>query len=228
MIIKCIVSLAAIVLACHSPAEVVRSMLGARGAIIGGRSGKELPYLRRVAYLESHGKEWIDTGIKRNRDDEFFVDFQFPNQTQSQQHSTVYGYENGNADRFMFRRFNTFGFYGYTAGGFLSIAPFDTGRHWCFAQCGVGFSFDGVFNIYTYQNNDASFNMFLFACAASHTSANAFGEVRIFSYYQKRNGDKIIDLIPVIDLSGRPAMYDEVSGNLFYNSGTGSFSYAEK
>src|SRR5574344_349152 len=34
MIIKCIVSLAAIVLACHSPAEVVRSMLGARGAIM--------------------------------------------------------------------------------------------------------------------------------------------------------------------------------------------------
>jgi hypothetical protein len=34
MIIKCIVSLTAIVLACHSPAEVVRSMLGARGAIM--------------------------------------------------------------------------------------------------------------------------------------------------------------------------------------------------
>src|SRR5574344_1599604 len=34
MIIKCIVSLAAIVLACHSPAEVVRSMLGARGALM--------------------------------------------------------------------------------------------------------------------------------------------------------------------------------------------------
>jgi hypothetical protein len=34
MIIKCIVSLTAILLACHSPAEVVRSMLGARGAIM--------------------------------------------------------------------------------------------------------------------------------------------------------------------------------------------------
>ena len=25
-------------------------------------AGKSLPYLRRVAYLESHGTEWIDTG----------------------------------------------------------------------------------------------------------------------------------------------------------------------
>src|SRR5574344_1725054 len=39
MIIKCIVSLAAIVLACHSPAEVVRSMLGARGARMANTKG---------------------------------------------------------------------------------------------------------------------------------------------------------------------------------------------
>ena len=35
-------------------------MLGARTA---AWSGKALPYLRRVAYLESHGTEWLDTGI---------------------------------------------------------------------------------------------------------------------------------------------------------------------
>ena len=29
----------------------------------GAWSGNELPYLRRVAYLESHGTEYIDTGI---------------------------------------------------------------------------------------------------------------------------------------------------------------------
>lgn len=185
---------------------------------------KPLPYDAEVEYLESTGTQWIDTGIKRNRDDEFFVDFQFPNQTQSQEHSTVYGYEINSIDRFMFRRFGTFGFYGYTNTGFLSIAPFDTERHRCFAQCGVGFSFDGVFTINKYQNGDASSNMFLFACATSNdTYANAFGEVRIFSYYQKRNGDKIIDLIPVLDREMRPAMYDRVTGKLFYNKGTGEF-----
>jgi hypothetical protein len=44
MIIKCIVSLTAIVLACHSPAEVVRSMLGARGAIMSASAWKN-PYI---------------------------------------------------------------------------------------------------------------------------------------------------------------------------------------
>ena len=35
------------------------------------------------------------------------------------------------------------------------------------------------------------------------------------------------DYIPVLDLSGRPAMYDEVSGQLFYNQGTGEFTWGE-
>lgn len=199
-------------------------MLGARTA---AWSGKALPYLRRVAYLESHGTEWIDTGIKRNRDDEFFVDFQFPNQTQSQKHSTVYGYETSNVSRLMFRRFGGFVFYGLTSYGYLEIANFDIVRHQCLAQPGTGYVFDGIIKSNTYQNDNAVLNMFLFACAISLTKANAFGEVRIFSYYQKRNDDKIIDLIPVIDLSGRPAMYDEVSGNLFYNQGTGEFTWGE-
>ena len=46
-------------------------------------------------------------------------------------------------------------------------------------------------------------------------------------YYCKIwDGDTLVrDFIPVIDNSGRPAMYDQVSGQLFYNQGTGEFNF---
>ena len=40
-------------------------------------------------------------------------------------------------------------------------------------------------------------------------------------------GNLVRNFIPVLDLSGRPAMYDEVSENLFYNQGTGEFTWGE-
>lgn len=48
-------------------------------------------------------------------------------------------------------------------------------------------------------------------------------------YYFKisESGNLIRDFIPVLDLSGRPAMYDVVSGQLFYNQGTGEFTWGE-
>ena len=41
------------------------------------------------------------------------------------------------------------------------------------------------------------------------------------------DGVPVLNLIPVLDLSGRPAMYDEVSGQFFYNQGTGEFTWGE-
>lgn len=34
------------------------------------------------------------------------------------------------------------------------------------------------------------------------------------------------DFIPVLDWNNVPCMYDKVSGELFYNKGTGTFNYA--
>jgi hypothetical protein len=35
----------------------------------------------------------------------------------------------------------------------------------------------------------------------------------------------VADFIPVLDLNDTPCMYDKVSGELFYNKGTGEFLY---
>lgn len=46
-------------------------------------------------------------------------------------------------------------------------------------------------------------------------------------YYCKIwQGDSLVrDLIPVLDWDMKPCMYDKVSGQLFYNQGTGAFNY---
>lgn len=42
------------------------------------------------------------------------------------------------------------------------------------------------------------------------------------------NNTIVRDFIPVLDNSGRPAMYDQVSGQLFYNQGSGEFTYGRQ
>ena len=49
----------------------------------------------------------------------------------------------------------------------------------------------------------------------------------IYSCSISKNGKKLRSYIPVLDSSGRPAMYDEVSGQFFYNQGTGEFTWGE-
>ena len=47
--------------------------------------------------------------------------------------------------------------------------------------------------------------------------------IRIYSFKIYDNGTLIRDMIPVKDLSGVACMYDKVSGQFFYNAGTGNF-----
>ena len=48
-------------------------------------------------------------------------------------------------------------------------------------------------------------------------------------YYLKiwQDNTLIRNFIPVIDKNDVPCLYDEVSGELFYNAGSGNFLYGE-
>lgn len=49
--------------------------------------------------------------------------------------------------------------------------------------------------------------------------------LRIYSFTISKDGNKIMNLIPVLDRNGTPCMYDTVSKQTFYNAGQGSFLY---
>ena len=175
---------------------------------------KPLPYLRRVAYLESHGTEWIDTGVLSSSELEVAVDFVCnkgfvfgtyvqPYQFACDTHAPGYWRIDGYGDR---------------PNHNISKGV----RHVIVLRNGPS-TLDGDVVI----NMNASFfdegsRVLLFK---ADTRDNLVGMV--YSCSISKNGENLRSYIPVIDLSGRPAMYDKVSGNLFYNQGNGEFTWGE-
>ena len=46
---------------------------------------------------------------------------------------------------------------------------------------------------------------------------------KIYGFQMTLNGENIRDFVPVWDPDGVPAMFEQISKTLYYNSGTGSF-----
>ena len=186
-------------------------MLGARTA---AWSGKALPYLRRVAYLESHGKEWIDTGVLSSSELEVAVDFVcnggfvFGTYIQPYQFSC-------DTDNPGYWRIDGFG-------GRPRRNISKGVRHVIVLRNGPS-TLDGdvVININS-SFFDKGSRLLLFKADAQ---VGLIGMV--YSCSISKNGKKLRSYIPVLDPSGSPAMYDEVSGQFFYNQGSGEFTWGE-
>ena len=177
-------------------------------------SGKALPYLRRVAYLESNGLEWIDTGVLSSSELEVAVDFVCNG-------GFVFGtyvqpYQFGcDADQQGYWRID-----GYGANPSRNISK--GVRHVIVLRNGPS-TLDG--DVVLNMNSsffDKGSRLLLFK---ADTQIGLIG--MIYSCSISKNGKKLRSYIPVLDLSGRPAMYDEVSGQFFYNQGMGEFTWGE-
>lgn len=184
-------------------------LMAQRAAMMGGK-----PYLKRVAYLESHGAQWIDTGVLSSSELEVAVDFVCN--------------------------------IGFVFGTYVSPYQFgcdtDVPGYWRIDGHGQHPSRNiskGIRHVIVLRNGpstldgdvvvniNASFfdggsRVLLFK---ADTQAGLVGSV--YSCSISKNGKKLRSYIPVLNLSGRPAMYDEVSGQLFYNQGTGEFTWGE-
>ena len=207
-------------------------------------SGAPLPYLRRVAYLASHGTEYIDTGVLINSNTGFEIKVKEFKSTTSGALGALLKCAARPAGwtRFQFgRRDNVVGsnqlFYGIWSGDAFGGAGYEP----ILIDYSIPHTFKykplesklfyaddrtGTVGIYT---PDEAGPFYLFA-----TYSYPDGKVPIqfsaaqIEYAKFYDGENLIrDLYPVIDLAGRPAMYDEVGGQLFYNQGTGEFTWGE-
>ncbi len=52
--------------------------------------------------------------------------------------------------------------------------------------------------------------------------------MRMYSFSVKEDDKMLLDLVPVLDESKRPCMYDKISKTCFYNNGTDEFNYSIK
>ena len=178
-----------------------------------------LPYDRRVACLRSTGTQYIDTGIVLTGSHEIYI-------------------------RVYIKRIDS--------GGALLYCGTNSPRCWItsgysrYSENNIGKAGDfKSFNAYnefilnekTETINGKSQNLSLgtFGKPGTQTAylfrANGHSAIsknlRISDWSVKKDGVLIQKLIPVIDLSGRPAMYDEITGQMFYNKGTGEFDWDE-
>ena len=71
-----------------------------------------------------------------------------------------------------------------------------------------------------------TYNMFLFALNNTGTPFGYYPDMKLYDWKYWRNGTLAQHLVPVLDRSGVPCMYDTISRTLKYNAGTGTFDYA--
>ena len=179
-------------------------------------------YKQELEYLESTGTQWIDIGTTINTStDEIEMYFEL---TEENNYKWFFGEYDTNARlglgsgdgkdkrNFLYKattvKITDAETYGkkhkYTinaSGGFIDDVP------------KISFSnFASVSTLYLFNLNiDSSSD---YKCKA-----------KVWSYKQSRNGVLIRDLIPVLDQNDVPCMYDQVSGDLLYNQGSGVFLY---
>ena len=189
------------------------------------RRGTPLPYLRRVEYLESHGTEWIDTGIIPTKATSCKLDGQFRRVNATQINGVFdnlhgfLGFDIGiHAGKWFARRF----------GANTLETTADTNRHvFEIISDESAFSIDGTKYNLKFDYGSFSKSIYLFARNDIQPQTLFYCNLALYGFSARENDTLIQDIIPVLDLSGRPAMYDDVSGQFFYNQGTGEFTWGE-
>ena len=71
--------------------------------------------------------------------------------------------------------------------------------------------------------NESPYNLTIFCL--HNGNRTWFGKMKCKYFVISENGNSVHNLIPALDPSGRPCMYDTVTQQPFYNLGTGEFGY---
>ena len=195
-------------------------------------------YYCEVEYLESDGYQYIDTGIYF--DCNYDMQYKVKAMSLSTSRSIIMSSYAGAAH-------SSFGleFGGSTNSGAIRVYYNTTGsavsQYTSSLSVNVGriidckydstenkiyFSYDGGTAI-TYNTSKGNlpntYPIRLFLDARTTSVASIRNPERIYYCQIFKNGILVRDLIPVLDLNYVPCMYDRVSGQLFYNQGTGNF-----
>ena len=178
-----------------------------------------------LEYIESTGTQWIDTGIKLTSDDIIISKFQTPENLNGALYG-IYGSDGSDVNTAFY--FSSNSYYLYPLNNYtdkIVVGNYNTWWNTIIHDFIHGkFVFNDtefLFTTYQFQNNT---NNYLFS--RYYTNRGEYGYYfygRVEYYKIIRNGNKILDLVPYIDPHGIVCMYDRVSGNFFYNQGTGEF-----
>ena len=198
----------------------------------GARFGEVLPKgFKRVEYLENTGvtsaRNWISTGIVPDTTTRWEVRLSFNNTSTGKLMGSGYATPtrfNIGIESSKFR----FAFNGWFDANPDITTP-DTNPHtWIMDAPSKTFTIDEYSTTTTQTFGTSTFPIALFGrCNSGNGNTETSNAVIGKIYYSKiwQNDVLVSDMIPVLDNNGIPCMYDKVSGELFYNRGTGQFTY---
>lgn len=184
--------------------------------------GELTKYKTTLEYIEGTGAQWIDidTAINTATDT---VELVFQN-TENNIYKWLFGEHDNNA-RFglgsgdgVNKRNVAYGGNTYK----VQDSQLYNSQH-TFAANVNGVFIDNA-KIANFASFASSSTLYLFNLNLS--GGNYAAAAKVWSYKQTRDGVLIRDLIPVLDWSDKPCLYDKVTDELFYNACTGEFLYA--
>ena len=181
-------------------------------------TGWKMASLTQLEYLQSTGKQYIDTKLTVNAGDIMATAVFMPTLFVSGNYACVFGY-NGNFQA------------AYNSNGTANIGNAVSTQ--IFFELNKKVTVSGILssnNSQTYYVDSVStglsraFGTGVHLLLFDSTSSNTFpAHGRLYSFKAYRNNNIIMDLIPVLDYGNVPCMYDRVSKQFFYNQGTGQF-----
>ena len=185
---------------------------------------KKRPFYTELEYLESTGTQYIDTGYNINTStDEVETYFQLITTNKYKwlmgEHDNGAGFCIGSGDGTNLRNIA----YGASTYKVNDTEVYNS-QHYFNANSN-GVYVNGT-QVHAFESFTSTSTVYLFNLNISGGGSGASG--KIWRYTQKRNGVLIRDMIPVLDWDMTPCMYDKVSGQFFYNAGTGTFSYGRE
>ena len=203
-------------------------ILGARTA---SWSGKALPYLRRVEYLEYDGNQYIDTLVVPTQGYSFGASVL--NITVGNPSKYGINGAKGYNSRFAFglgpggKYGKYFGLSQINSDSYSSIVR----NEWidCVIDSSSKIGTAGSERVEIQHANALDANgksIYLMLSNPLNPNDKHKGRCRN-AWIKDQNGDYVFNAIPVLDISGLPAMYDEVSGQFFYNQGTEECTWGE-
>ena len=191
-------------------------MLGARTA---AWSGKPLPYKREVKCLISSSKQLIDTGFKPTSSSVLDVKIK---STTNNISKLLCGIDTGKQFCIYATNIHTVDI---KAGGSRITRNFRENSviRYRISDGVCSGDIDGTVFNFSIPESISNYSFILFGGIHGYRS---YSSCAIY-YFRAEKTDQEIDLIPVIDLSGRPCFFDKIKDTLIYNSGTGEFGWEE-
>lgn len=178
---------------------------------------------RRVEYLESTGTQWIDTGFTPKIGDAINLDFSI-NEKFDFNNSLFSAGDSANqlvAVVAPAEYHRPYFFYRYFCSAAGKIAIEEMQKINCNIDKNGNAFINGTKRAQCTPIGEVNTSLLLF----KRVSGSDICQCRIYSFSISRAGSLQINLIPCLDASGKPCMFDTISRKPLYNAGTGQFLY---